>query len=158
MMSGDTSNTECRPGDPETMVPKSANDILASVHLKERLVERNISEAEFDAAIKYGERTEGDVLDDGRKRWKISYKGITIITDYDMKVGITSWANPCFGFDLQKVPITDDLRKKNNEALAKMNEHDSWNSHAVIIIDQRYATKCYKIPRFSPSIKIIPAS
>mmetsp|Transcript_8703 Transcript_8703/g.18025 ORF Transcript_8703/g.18025 Transcript_8703/m.18025 type:complete len:695 (+) Transcript_8703:188-2272(+) len=136
MMSGDTSNTECRPGDPETMVPKSANDILASVHLKERLVERNISEAEFDAAIKYGERTEGDVLDDGRKRWKISYKGITIITDYDMKVGITSWANPCFGFDLQKVPITDDLRKKNNEALAKMNEHDSWNSHAVIIIDQ----------------------
>lgn len=123
-------------GNPETVVPKSANDILESIHLNQRQVERNISNAELDAAIKHGKQMPG-LKNRGRKTWKISYGDITFLTDYDMKVGMTSWVNPCFGFVLEKVFITNDMIRSHKEALEKRNDYDSWHSHAVTIVDQR---------------------
>ena len=117
-------------------VPKSASDILQTVHLSQRQEQRYISGAELDAAIKFGEQTEGE-MNRGRRTWKFNYNGITFVTDHDMKIGITSWVNPCWGFDLQKVPVTQEMKNAHKDALVHANDYDSWNSHSVIIVDQR---------------------
>ena len=117
-------------------VPKSASEILSTVHLSQRQEQRLITGAELNAA-KYGERTEGQRSGRGERTWKFNYGGITFVTDHDMEIGITSWVNPCWGFDLQKVHITPEMENAHKEALANANDYGSWNSHAVVVIDQR---------------------
>eukprot|EP00970_Alexandrium_tamarense_P013794 scaffold3686_cov193-Alexandrium_tamarense.AAC.22 len=115
-------------------IPESASEILSTLHLDQRREERNISENELDAAIKHGERTEG--FNSHGPAWVFSYGGITYVTDYEMTRGITSWVNPCWGFDLEKVPITLEMKAAHRNALERSQDHSSWNSHAVIVVDQ----------------------
>jgi hypothetical protein len=123
-------------GGADVSIPSSANDLLATVHLQERCFDRNISDFELNAAIKYGTRTEGEVRN-GKRCWKFNYNGITYITNYDMTYGITTYPDLCWGFDLEKVPITQDMVDAHNEAIQLSEDPHSWNSHAVVVVDQR---------------------
>ncbi|KAL7536710.1 hypothetical protein ACHAWF_005537 [Thalassiosira exigua] len=122
-------------GDDDLTIPSSALEVLPTVHLAERCAERDISPVELIAAIKYGTRTEGEVRNDQRA-WLFSYGGITYVTDYLMQRGITSWVEPCWGFDVEKVPISKEMEDSHNEALKRALDHSTWNSHAVIVVDQ----------------------
>lgn len=117
-------------------IPSSANDILATVHLQERCFDRNISSFELNAAIKYGTRTEGDSRN-GMRSWKFNYRGITYVTNYAMDLGITTYPDLCFGFDLEKVAITREMKDAHDEATRRSHDHHSWNSHVVVVVDQR---------------------
>lgn len=117
-------------------IPSSANDILATVHLQDRCFERKISPFELNAAIKYGTRTEGESRN-GMRCWKFNYKGITYLTSYDMDYGITAYPDLCFGFDLEKVTITQKMKDAHDEATRRSSDHHSWNSHVVVVVDQR---------------------
>ena len=117
-------------------IPSSANAVLPTFHLGVRCVERDISPVELDAAIAYGTRTEGEVRN-GQRAWWFSYGGITYVTDYCMQRGITSWVDPCWGFDLEKVPISQEMEDEHREALRSASDHSTWNSHSVIVVDQR---------------------
>ncbi len=117
-------------------IPSSANDILATVHLQERCFDRNISSFELNAAIKYGIRTEGEPHN-GMRCWKFNYRGITYVTNYDMDYGITAYPDLCFGFDLEKVAITQEMKDAHDEAARRSHDHHSWNSHVVVVVDQR---------------------
>eukprot|EP00986_Skeletonema_menzelii_P007373 scaffold2884_cov141-Skeletonema_menzelii.AAC.8 len=116
-------------------IPSSANDILATVHLQDRCFERKISPFELNAAIKYGTRTEGEPRN-GMRCWKFNYKGITYLTSYDMDYGITAYPDLCFGFDLEKVTITQKMKDAHDEATRRSSDHHSWNSHVVVVVDQ----------------------
>lgn len=123
-------------GGTDVTIPSSANDLLATVHLQERCFDRNISDFELNKAICYGTRTEGQVRN-GKRCWEFNYNGITYITDYEMQRGITAYPDLCWGFDLEKVPITQDMLNAHNEAIQLSKDPHSWNSHAVAIVDQR---------------------
>ena len=86
------------------IIPPSANDLLKTVHLRERCFQRNISDFELHAAIQFGTRTEGEVRN-GQRCWKFNYNGINYLTDYAMQFGLTAYPDLCWGFDLEKVPI-----------------------------------------------------
>jgi hypothetical protein len=117
-------------------VPSSANDVLATVHLQNRCFDRNISSFELNAAIKHGTRTEGEVRN-GRRCWKFNYNGITYVTDYEMRHGITAYPDLCWGFDLSKVAITQEMKDDHVEATKQAKDLHSWNSHVVVVVDQR---------------------
>ena len=117
-------------------MPSSANDILATIHLQERCFERNIPSFQLDAAIKYGSRTES-VTHNGNRCWKFNYGGITYVTDYDTHFGITAWPDLCWGFDLEKVPITQEMKDAHNKATRLSDDLHSWDSHTVVVVDQR---------------------
>jgi hypothetical protein len=117
-------------------IPSSANDILATIHLQERCYDRNISPFELNAAIKYGTRTEGETRN-GMRSWKFNYKGITYVTDYEMKIGLTAYPDLCWGFDLKKAPITQEMKDAHVEATRLSDDLHSWNSHTVVVVDQR---------------------
>ena len=119
-------------------IPSSASDILSTIHLQERCYDRNISSFQLDAAIKYGTRSEGERRRfNGTRSWKFNYKGITYVTDYHMKVGLTAYPDLCFGFDLEKVPISQDMKDAHDEAIKLSKDLHSWNSHTVVVVDQR---------------------
>ncbi|KAL7524375.1 hypothetical protein ACHAWF_000922, partial [Thalassiosira exigua] len=122
-------------GDDNLNIPSIALEVLPTVHLAQRCAERNISPVELNAAIKYGTRTEGQARN-GRRTWLFSYGGVTYVTDYSMQIGITSWAEQCWGFDIEKVPISQQMKDSHNEALERALDHSTWNSHAVIVVDQ----------------------
>ena len=117
-------------------MPSSANDILATIHLQERCFQRNIPSFQLDAAIKFGTRTEGEIRN-GRRSWKFNYKGITYVTNYDMNYGLTAYPDLCWGFDLEKVPITQEMKDAHNEATRLSDDLHSWDSHTVVVVDQR---------------------
>ncbi len=117
-------------------MPASANDILATVHLQERCFDRNISSFELNAAIKYGTKTEGDARN-GMRCWKFNYNGITYVTNYAMDYGITAYPDLCFGFELEKVTISQEMKDAHDEATRRSHDLHSWNSHVVVVVDQR---------------------
>ncbi|KAL7521922.1 hypothetical protein ACHAWX_006614 [Stephanocyclus meneghinianus] len=120
-------------------VPISASDILSSLHGRQRRTERGISKAEFNAAVEFGVRSRGyDNPKTGEKSWIFTYKagGIAVVTNDSCTQEITSWALPCWGIDIEKVPVTEDMWKSHNEALKESVHHDLWNSHTVAVIDQ----------------------
>eukprot|EP00804_Cyclotella_cryptica_P022359 CCRYP_015930-RE/>CCRYP_015930-RE protein AED:0.28 eAED:0.28 QI:0/-1/0/1/-1/1/1/0/715 len=120
-------------------VPVSASDILSSLHGRQRRTERSISKAEFNAAVQFGERSRGfDNPKTGEKAWVFTYKagGIAVVTNDSCTKEITSWALPCWGIDIEKVQITEDMLKSHNEAVKQSVQHDRWTSHTVAVIDQ----------------------
>ena len=117
-------------------IPSSSNDILATVHLQNRCFDRNISSFELNAAIKYGTRTEGESRN-GRRCWKFNYRGITYVTSHNEKYGITAYPDLCWGFDLEKVTITEEMKDSHDEAIKRSHDHHFWNSHVVVVVDQR---------------------
>ena len=117
-------------------IPSSANDIIATIHLQERCFDRNISSFQLGAAIKYGTRTEGEVRN-GMRSWKFNYKGITYVTNYNMDYGLTAYPDLCWGFDLPKVPITQEMKDAHIQANRLSDDLHSWNSHTVVVVDQR---------------------
>ncbi len=117
-------------------IPSSANDILETVHLQERCFDRKISSFELNAAIKYGTRTKGEPRN-GMRCWKFNYRGITYVTNYAMDYGLTAYPDLCFGFDLEKVAITQEMEDAHDEAIRRSHDHHSWNSHVVVVVDQR---------------------
>ena len=116
--------------------PSSANEVLPMHHLDARCAERNVSAFELNEAINYGTQVEGEVRN-GQRAWWFSYNGITYVTDYYMQRGITSWVNPCWGFDLEKVPISQEMKIAHKDALMRASDHSTWNSHSVLVVDQR---------------------
>ena len=125
--------------DDEPRVPVSASDILSSLHGRQRRMERSISKAEFHAAIQFGERRRGyDNPKTGEKSWIFTYKagGIAVVTNDSCTQEITSWTLPCWGIDLEKVPITKEMMRLHNEAVTDSMNHERWNSHTVVVLDQ----------------------
>jgi hypothetical protein len=120
-------------------LPDSASDILSSLHGRQRRMERSISKAEFHAAIQFGERKRGyNNPRTGEKSWIFTYKagGIAVVTNDNCTQEITSWVLPCWGIDIEKVPITKEMLKLHNEAVKDSMHHENWNSHTVVVLDQ----------------------
>lgn len=119
-------------------IPVSASDILSSLHGRQRRLERGISKAEFYAAVKYGERTRTYGKKTGTKNWVFNYKegGITVVTNDACTEEITSWSHPCWGLDIEKKQITDDMMELHNQAVQDSKHHGRWNSHTVVVVDQ----------------------
>lgn len=117
-------------------VPSKASEVLPTHHLGERCAQRGVSTIELEAAIAHGNMTEGEVRN-GQRAWWFSYGGITYVTDYSVQRGITCWAEPCWGFDLEKVPITREMEDDHADALRRKSNRSTWNSHAVVVVDQR---------------------
>lgn len=122
--------------DNQPSIPSSANDILKTIHLQERCFERNICSFQLAEAIKYGTRTRGEARN-GMKSWKFNYRGITYVTNYEMNYGLTAYPDLCWGFDLEKVPITQEMKDANDKAIRLSDDLHSWDSHTVVVVDQR---------------------
>ncbi|EJK62207.1 hypothetical protein THAOC_17191 [Thalassiosira oceanica] len=121
-------------------IPEDGASILESLHGRERRALRGISMAEFENAIKYGERQPCGVdPKTGRQRWLFRYErgGITVVTDESQTMEVTSWTHPCWGLNLEKVHITEDMKRSHHQADqdSKRARH-CWNSHAVAVVDQ----------------------
>lgn len=119
-------------------IPISASDILSSLHGRQRRLERGISKAEFVAALKFGEKSRSYGKKTGMKNWVFNYKagGISVVTNDSCTEEITSWSHPCWGIDLEKVPISEDMMKQHDIAVKDSKHHDRWNSHTVAVLDQ----------------------
>ena len=120
-------------------IPSSAIEVLPTHHLGVRCAERHISGGQLEQVIKYGTCTEaeGDVDPDGLPRWLFRYNGVSYVTDHYMHMGITAWVDSCWGFDLEKKPITREIEDAHQEAVRRASDHSTWNSHAVVVVDQR---------------------
>jgi len=115
-------------------IPMSASDILSSLHGRQRRIERGISKSQFHSAVKFGVRSPGR----NQKSWMFAYKegGIAVVTNETYTEEITSWALPCWGIDIEKVPITEDMLKAHEKAVDDSRHHDRWKSHTVVVLDQ----------------------
>ena len=95
---------------------------------------------QFENAVKYGERQAGDVDPrTGSQRWLFRYEqgGITVVTDESQTREVTSWTHPCWGVNLEKVHITEDMKKSHYRAdQDSKHARHRWNSHAVAVVDQ----------------------
>jgi len=49
---------------------------------------------------------------------------------------ITSWAEPCFGFDVPLERISDAMAAERDAAVASLRNLGAWTSHTVIVVDQ----------------------
>lgn len=106
--------------------------ILVSDHGRQRRVSRRICEQELNLVIRYGKKKAA-----GQGRWQYTYGGVVVITDAKSRVVITTWVTPACGLDLQKVDITDKMRRDHDEAIRKRRvDMSSWTSHNVIVVDQ----------------------
>ncbi|EJK66984.1 hypothetical protein THAOC_12038, partial [Thalassiosira oceanica] len=118
-------------------IPESGSFILESVHGRKRRQERGISMEEFENAVRYGVRSRSD--NNGKPGYMFKYDegGITVITDESQTAEITSWTHPCWGLNLEKVHITEDMKRSHHQADqdSKRARH-CWNSHAVAVVDQ----------------------
>ena len=120
-------------------IPEEASVILSTLHGRQRREERGISKAAFDAAVKYGTKREGETdTRTGKKRWIFDYKegGISVITNEECTREITSWAHHCWGLNVEKVVITEEMEKEHRQAVKDSILLDMWNSHAVAVVDQ----------------------
>mmetsp|Transcript_9951 Transcript_9951/g.17432 ORF Transcript_9951/g.17432 Transcript_9951/m.17432 type:complete len:300 (-) Transcript_9951:878-1777(-) len=120
-------------------IPKQASVILSTLHGRKRREERGISKAAFHAAIKFGEKTPGETdTRTGEKRWIFNYKdgGITVITNENYTKEVTSWAHPCWGLNVEKVLITEEMLVEHHQAVRNSSQHELWNSHSVVVVDQ----------------------
>ena len=55
-----------------------------------------------------------------------------------MDYGITAYPDDlCFGFELEKVTITQEMKDAHDEATRRSSDHHYWNSHVVVVVDQR---------------------
>ena len=116
-------------------IPDS-KDFLFSHHCRKRVIQRKFSKVELYPAHKFGEKSPSQPCPQtGAKRWKYSYQGVTFVTNENSIIGLTSWANPCWGIDLPKVNISQKMADDHDEALF-FTDKTSWNSHSVVIIDQ----------------------
>ena len=132
------SNSDEEPGATHPSIPKDGSSILESLHGRERRMLRGISMTEFENAVKFGERQPGDVDPrTGRQRWLFRYSrgGITVVTDESQTREVTSWAHPCWGLNLEKVHITEEMERSHHHADKSKHQH-RWNSHAVAVVDQ----------------------
>ena len=120
-------------------IPKDGASILESLHGRERRMLRGISMTEFENAVKYGERQPNDVDPrTGGQRWLFCYErgGITVVTDESQTREVTSWVNPCWGINLEKVQITEEMERSHRLADKSKHARHGWNSHAVAVVDQ----------------------
>lgn len=121
------------------LIPEDTSAILSTLHGRKRREERGISKAAFDAALRYGEMVPNDIDPmTGERRWLFNYKegGISVVTDSRCSTEVTSWAHPCWGLDVEKVPITKDMEDEHRQAVRDSYRHELWNSHAVAVVDQ----------------------
>lgn len=138
-MNASDDEMENPPSEEGPPIPMSASDILSSLHGQQRRIERGISKSEFYNAVKFGVRSPGyPCPKTGENRWIFTYKegGIGVITNHDCTQEITAWALPCWGIDIEKIPISDDMRKAHEKAVHDSRHHDRWNSHTVVVLDQ----------------------
>uniref|UniRef100_A0A7S2JX26 Alpha-type protein kinase domain-containing protein n=1 Tax=Leptocylindrus danicus TaxID=163516 RepID=A0A7S2JX26_9STRA len=116
--------------------PTSAVTVLSSTHGRQRRMERNIAKRDLQAAIKYGEKEATRSPMTGKRGWKYTFAGNVYITDRTSTREITSWPEPCFGMDLEKVTITSEMMQEHKEAVKCLSDESKWNSHAVAVVDQ----------------------
>ena len=120
-------------------IPEEASVILSTLHGRQRREERGISKAAFDAAVKYGEKIPNEIDPrTGERRWLFNFKagGISVVTDNSCSSEITSWAHHCWGINIEKVVITEEMEKEHRQAVKDSILLDLWNSHAVAVVDQ----------------------
>lgn len=111
--------------------------ILSSAHGRQRRGERNIVKPELQAAVKYGVREAQIQPRTGARRWKYTFAGIVYITDSQSRREITSWPEPCFGFDVPLVRISTSMAAEHDASVAALERNlDAWTSHTVIVVDQ----------------------
>ena len=120
-------------------IPEEASVILSTLHGRQRREERGISKAAFNAAVKYGEKSPVNIdTRTGEQRWLFNYKagGISVITNQNCTEEVTSWAHHCWGLNVEKVAITKEMEDEHRQAVKDSVHHDTWNSHAVAVVDQ----------------------
>ena len=110
--------------------------VLSSAHGRQRRRERDIAKSELRAAVKYGVREAQTNPRTGERRWKYTYAGVVYITDSESRREITSWPEPCFGFDVPLVRITDDMTAQHDASVAALRNLGAWTSHTVIVVDE----------------------
>ena len=54
-----------------------------------------------------------------------------------MKCGLTAYPDLCWGFDLEKVPITQEMEDAHSEATRLSDDLHSWDSHTAVVVDHR---------------------
>ena len=99
-------------------------------------MERNIAKRDLQAAIKYGKKEVSSSPRTGALQWKYTFAGTVYITDRTSTREITSWPEPCFCMDLEKVTITSEMMREHKEAVKSLSDESKWNSHTVAVVDQ----------------------
>jgi len=124
-----------------TDTPRSYEEVtvLSSLHGRQRRNERDILKEELQAAVKYGTRHESPIScpKTGERRWIYKFNGVTYVTDSTSRKEVTSWREPGFGINIQKVEITASMLQEHELAVRKIREDQTfWASHTVVIVDQ----------------------
>eukprot|EP01135_Chromosphaera_perkinsii_P001170 Nk52_evm9s160 gene=Nk52_evmTU9s160 len=105
------------------------DNILSSIHGRERRILRSIDKVDLLNAVKYGVKERC-----GANRWKYTFANVVFITENDSKTEVTSYALP---IQLPHVEITDEDDSIHKEIRMEMldNAHQV-TAYTVVVIDQ----------------------
>lgn len=116
-------------------IPDNSDQILSSLHGRQRRKERGIAKESLEFAVKNGVKRKSDHRCGG---WifRCDTQGITVVTNRTCTKEITSWVNPCWGINLEKVQITKQMEDEHLQAMKDAKNHQNWESHRVVVVDQ----------------------
>jgi hypothetical protein len=123
-------------GDEPSSSRMSLVTVLSSAHGRQRRSERLINKRNLQAAVKYGVKEDAPNPRTGQLGYKYTFAGVVFITDSTSTREITSWAEPCCGFDVPLVRISDAMAAEHAAAVASLRNLGAWTSHTVIVVDQ----------------------
>ena len=114
-------------------VPTSTITVVETEHGRMRRSQRGIHKKDLQSARKHGVRTPYYRQKNGDRAARYTWKNIIYITNEVTKEEITSYTIP---LKLDRVPITSEMRRQHNEAVATIRKDKTkWTSNTVIVID-----------------------
>lgn len=122
-----------------TDINKISTDLVAlfiTPHGLQRREERQQTLRELWAAVRHGKKEPADPSSNGELRWKFTFAGVVVITDYQMNTIVTSWNLSGYEIEIPKAEITETMRLEHENALHLLRDKAKWKSHTVAVVDQ----------------------
>jgi len=111
--------------------------LFITPHGLARREERQLTMRELWVAVECGKREPADRrVKDGARRWKYTFAGVVVITDFHATTIITSWNLSGYGIDIPKACISATMMRKHRLAVQRLEDKSTWTSHTVVVVDQ----------------------